>query len=131
MSAIEATAAAIKPPGDTYVRTALVAPGEVLELPNEFNNSWISVQADTDDVYIKFGTSSATATPVIATTSAAGPPIVAAVDGCILIKAGTQRDFLLRDFIQLAGQGIFLGHVSPAVTTGFIRFFRSFGQRDL
>lgn len=130
MSSIEVTAAIVTPPGDTYVRTALLA-GEVLELPTSFNNSWISVQADTDDVYIKFGTTILTATPVIGTVSAAGPPIAAAANGCIMIPAGTHRDFYLRDFIKLTGEGIFMGHISPVFTSGFIRFFRSSGPRDL
>jgi hypothetical protein len=130
MSSIEVAAAAITPPGDTYVRTATAA-GEVLRLPDTFDGNWISIQADTDDLYIKFGTTALSATPVIATLSAIGPPVVAAADGCVMIPAGTHRDFYLRDFIQLTGQSIFLGHITPFFTSGFIRFFKSSGPRDL
>ena len=133
MSAIEIAATAVKAPGKVWVRNTTTAPAEVLELDiNDWNNAWITVQAETDDVYIRFGTTIATATPVAASTvSVIGPPVVPSVDGSLHIPAGTTREFYLRDFIKTSSEKIYLGHVSLAASPGYIRFYKSSGPRDL
>ena len=135
-SAIEIAATAVKAPGEVYVR-ATVTTAEVLQLVTEdWDSNWITVQAESDDVYIKFGATAASVSagnvPAPATTSAATTPVVAAVGGCLHIPAGTQKEFYLRDWVKLTSQGIFMAHVSRAITaTGSIRFNKSSGPRDL
>ena len=130
-SAIEIAATAVKAPGKVWVRNA-VAVAEILELDtNDWNNAWITVQAETDDVFVRFGTTAATATPDPATVSLVGPPATPATDGCLHVPAGSTREYYLRDFVRLASEKIFLGHISTAVTTGKIRFYKSSGPRDL
>tara|TARA_B100000530_G_scaffold327972_1_gene268300 strand:+ start:548 stop:946 length:399 start_codon:yes stop_codon:yes gene_type:complete len=130
-SSIEIAAAAVKAPGKVWVRSA-VAVAEILELDiNDWDDAWITVQAETDDIFIRFGTTAATATPDPTTVSAAGPPATPATNGCLHVPAGSTREYYLRDFVKLSGEGIFLGHISTAVTTGKIRFYKSSGPRDL
>lgn len=131
-SALEIAATAVKAPGAVWVRpTTNAVGGEVIQLdPVTWNNNWITVQAEVDDVFIKFATSAAGAVPNSTNVSGVAAPMLPAAEGTLHIPAGTTKEFYLRDFVQLSGQGIFLGHISNAAA-GFIRFYRSSGPRDL
>ena len=131
MSAIEIAATAVTAPGKVYVRDTVVA-AEVLQLATEdWNNGWITVQAETDDVFIKFGTTAASVSGISATaTSGATTPVTPATGGCLHVPAGTQKEFYLRDWVQLTGEAIFMAHISLAATPGKIRFYRSSGRRE-
>lgn len=130
-SALEIAATAVTPPGDVYVRTTS-ATAEVLQLATaDWNNHWITVQAVGEDVYVKFGTTSASVSGLdIAALSAATTPVVPAVGGGLHIPVGTTREFYLRDFVPLATEEIFMAHRS-AGATGTVRFYNSSGRRAL
>jgi len=132
MSSIEVAAAAVTPPGKVYVRpTTNAVGGEVLTLSTEdWDGAWISITAEVDDVFVKFATTAAGAVPNATSVSALAVPVAPATEGTWLIPAGTTKEFLLRNFVKLTGEGIFLGHISNAAA-GFVRFYRSSGPRDL
>ena len=131
-SAIETAATAVTAPGKVYVRNA-VAVAEVLQLATaDWDSNWITVQAETDDVFVKFGTTSASVSGINpAAVSGATTPVDPATGGCLHVPAGTQKEFYLRDWVKLTSQGIFMAHISSAVTTGKIRFYKSSGPREL
>ena len=137
-SALEVAATAVTPPGDVYVRaTTAAAGGEVLTLdPAVWDNQWITIQAEADDVFVKFAADIASVSGgnVInaGALSSATAPVNAAVGGCLHIPAGTTREFYMRDFVKLTGEAIFLAHISlTATAAGRIRFYRSSGTRAL
>jgi hypothetical protein len=139
MSSIIVNAAAgVTPPGSVYVlaSVAVAGPAEVVKLDtDDWNGKWISVQAEVDDAFVRFGTTVATATPDPAAVSAAAAPpatLAPAPDGCWHIPAGTTQQFYLRNFVTRDDQGIFMGHISnAAVAGGSVRFYRSSGPREL
>lgn len=132
-SSIEIAATAVKAPGDVWVRpTTAAVGGEVIELDSSvWNDNWITIQAVTDDVFVKFATTAAGAIPVDTAVSGVAAPMLPATGGCLHIAAGTTREFYLRDFVKKSSEGIFLGHISAAATPGTIRFYKSSGPRDL
>ena len=132
-SSIEIAATAVKAPGDVWVRpTTAAVGGEVIQLDSDvWNDSWITIQAVTDDVFVKLATTAAGAIPDAAAESGVATPMLPATSGCLHIPAGTTREFYLRDFVKKSTEGIFLGHICLAATPGSIRFYKSSGQRDL
>ena len=130
MSSIEVNAAAVTAPGDVYVRPTSAA-AEILTLETvHWEDQWISVQAETTDVFIRFGTTTATATPHPTNVSALAAPIAPAADGSWLVPAGTTKEFLLRNFVTLTGEELMMGHITGGAA-GVIRFYRSSGSRAL
>ncbi len=134
MSSIEIAATSVTPPGEVYVRaTTAAVGGEVMLLTTaDFNNRWITIQAEIDDVFVKFATTQAGAVPsALAVSVLTGTTPAPAVQGCLHIPAGTSKEFYLYNFIKSSTQGIWMGHISLAATGGTIRFYGSSGSRAL
>jgi len=121
--------ASITPPIETYVRASAAAAQSML-LPAEFSNQWITIQAESEDVYISF-TRTATVISNL-TLSLGGDPVPLPLlnAGCIRMGAGEERHFDLKmlkfgDGTGAAAEGVWINHISPLV--GVLRFWRSSG----
>jgi len=126
-SPIVVKAIPIQAPIEVYVR-ATVAASESIRLPDEFKRNHVSVQADGEDVYVRFGITAQTADDTA--VSALGPPIVAAVNGTAKVANGTTERFDLEKMFgseHADGGDIFMAHISP-VGGQFMRFWRSSGR---
>lgn len=124
-SPLEIDAALVAPPTEHYARTT-VTTVEQLQLPATFTGSYLTVAAESVDVYLTFATTQAGLgtidTSARSTVTASVPAAV--VNGCYVLPAGSERHYYLPRHAQSGSPRWWLGHQS-ASTGGVLRFFRS------
>lgn len=129
MSADVNNAAAVTPPVDVYVR-ATVGTSESLKLPTVFHENWITLQADSEDVYVNFTVGASGTADETATSSVTSNLPSPATNGVLHIPAGTERNYdlglLKRSNVN---DRIWLNHISPTGGNGHLRFHRSSGPK--
>lgn len=133
MSAEDTKSLCVTPPSDAYTR-AVVATEEEFELPAAFDNQWISMQAQGEDIYFRIflgtkGADSGLAISISANASISSQVISAHADGAIHLPNGQRFDF---DLSKLGPpnlqQAYKILHISPAATAGAkLRFWKSSG----
>lgn len=133
MSATEAKAASISPPQEGFARIGVVA-GEVFMLPAKWHRSYITVQAEGQDVYVFLRVAKATAVPTVPDQSARSTITSNAIDlvanFCAHIPAGTERHFNLDELdeqIKSKDDRIWFGH--DCLVVGVVRGFKSSGPK--
>lgn len=133
MSAKEAKAASVSPPGEVYARNGATA-GEVFKLPKKFRRQYLTVQAEGQDAYafVKVAKTAPAVPDQSARSTVDGSnEIAAAANGGVHVPAGQERHFDLEELepeIKADGDRIWLGH-DAAVAGGVVRFWKSSGPK--
>lgn len=121
-------AASIAPPVEPYVRLA-TASSVAHKLPVAFRGTWITIQADGADLYLRFGTATLTVDEANVSTITADEAAPAAT-GAITIPAGQERHYDLRRMIQSDrpdDHRIWMA-LKSASATGHVRWWKSSGK---
>lgn len=121
------------PPPMTVYEVAIASASANFQLPDAFKNGWITLQADSTDCWIKFGTSSAVTAEDTATSTLTANVIGAATNGSWMIPSGQERTYYLGAISGMqsydSSDHIWLARIRRSSTaTGRLRFYLSSGQ---
>mgnify|MGYP007044002834 CR=1 FL=1 len=120
LSSLEQKALDFAPSADVYVK-ATVTSSERITIPASMIGRFVTFQADTSAVFLKFGAGAVTAANTA--VSSGTTSIAAATNGCIKLAAGDSLSFKIPSTITD------FAHIS-ADTSGYLRFWDSTGSGE-